>query len=391
MYSCEKMVVNCLKFKKIDLDALNFLASYDGKFLCRCQYKEVKGQHSFSYEIETLESLNSLKNNLAFEDFVEIIDAALKVSDLVRNNQLVLGNISLDGDRIFRISDEYKFLYIPVESKKDISIRKFILKLIDVIDVKDVRIQGLNKDVKKYKEDIQVLGCLSSFIESYRVSEQHIDINQSMLEEAGTTLLEEQNYNVEFAESEGETTLFDQAPVQSETEGETTLFDQALVQSETESETSLFNQDGVDSNVSLTGDSGRLTAFYHDASSEYETTVLTSQPEFVEPVLATNLDDEYILVLIRNSTGERIRIERSVFKIGKDESCVDYALHNGSVSRHHATIIYEAGGYYIMDNKSTNGTMIEGIRLQPYEKAELGNGYIISMGNETFQALLERR
>lgn len=44
-----------------------------------------------------------------------------------------------------------------------------------------------------------------------------------------------------------------------------------------------------------------------------------------------------------------------------------------------------------MDNNSTNGTTIEGIKLQPGEKGEIGNGYIILLGNESFQAHIERR
>ena len=93
--------------------------------------------------------------------------------------------------------------------------------------------------------------------------------------------------------------------------------------------------------------------------------------------------------LVRYSTGEHFPLSGSYLTLGKDPQNVDIFIQNDTVSRHHATITREEDTYYIIDNKSTNGTTIEGVELQPYQKAELFDGAMLSFGNEYFQVLSE--
>lgn len=66
-------------------------------------------------------------------------------------------------------------------------------------------------------------------------------------------------------------------------------------------------------------------------------------------------------VIIRTRTGERIRIDKPIFCIGKSTQGVDYQVtDNNSVSRRHAYIINVNGVYYLRDNKSTNHTYLGG-------------------------------
>ena len=133
------------------------------------------------------------------------------------------------------------------------------------------------------------------------------------------------------------------------------------------------------------------TVFLHNDFGEGETTVLSAQPQQAPQAPVPHEAGEYQLYLIRSGTREKIAVEVTPFTIGKDPNRMDYAVNNDSVSRSHATILFENGVYCIVDNGSTNGTMIEGVRLQGSEKAELDNGYFLSIGNESFQVILERR
>ncbi|MGD8913355.1 MAG: FHA domain-containing protein [Candidatus Thiodiazotropha sp.] len=62
--------------------------------------------------------------------------------------------------------------------------------------------------------------------------------------------------------------------------------------------------------------------------------------------------------------------------IGRDESC-DVCLEDRSVSRHHATLLKVFSGYSIEDEKSTNGTRVNGNTIT---KRFLKHGDLIEIG-----------
>ena len=88
---------------------------------------------------------------------------------------------------------------------------------------------------------------------------------------------------------------------------------------------------------------------------------------------------------IRMRTGERINIDKAEFKIGRKASEVDYAISdNTDISRVHCVIVKDRGVCFISDNNSTNGTYINGQRLNEGEKKFLTNGVVVLLGNEEF-------
>lgn len=368
--------------KEVDLDALNLLASRAHNCLCACSYANEKGHHQFVYETNELTPFVHIRAGLTFEECVAFLTAGLSLIRLAQSEGLVLDNLRLSKEYIFCTRSGYKFVYIPIVHRSHIHIKEIVMKLLGVIPIKDERISHLVKDIKKAKSDLKIVGCLESFVRFYTGSDALLN---GQLDKPAPMF------------GEGETTILNQ-PAPMPGEGETTILNQPVAVSEG-CETSLLSQPeqsgpgetDLQQTVFTGITSERLTAFLMDNSSEYETTVLSSQPQELQRTVITGQNSTYSLSLIRNNSGEKISVDITPFAIGKDRQIVDYVLNNDSVSRHHATIIFEDRNYYIIDNGSTNGTMIEGIRLQLGEKAELGNGYIISIGNETFQALLERR
>lgn len=75
--------------------------------------------------------------------------------------------------------------------------------------------------------------------------------------------------------------------------------------------------------------------------------------------------------------GEFIDIERTPAIIGRAESC-DLKLHGPSVSRRHARLTKESGGYFIQDLGSKNGTFVNG---RPIGKVELKSDDSIAIGS----------
>lgn len=89
--------------------------------------------------------------------------------------------------------------------------------------------------------------------------------------------------------------------------------------------------------------------------------------------------------LIRRRTGERITLDSFPFRIGKEQSQCNYAVpDNRAVSRNHADIFLENDVYMIQDNASTNGTYIDGRRIESYRKTELASGAKLRLANEDF-------
>lgn len=106
------------------------------------------------------------------------------------------------------------------------------------------------------------------------------------------------------------------------------------------------------------------------------------------------LTDESVVVkakknfasLLRLATEEKILINKLVFRLGRDESLVDYFItNNDSISRSHADIIVRGDRVYLTDNKSTNFTYVNNIKLKPKEETELFSGDLIKFSDEEFE------
>ena len=103
-----------------------------------------------------------------------------------------------------------------------------------------------------------------------------------------------------------------------------------------------------------------------------ETTILSSQSS----IQAT---------LERKSNYENIRINKGIFSIGKERKKVDYCISdNNSISRNHAEIVVKNGTFYLIDQKSTNGTYLNDVKLNPLQEMELKNGDKIRLSDEEF-------
>lgn len=89
--------------------------------------------------------------------------------------------------------------------------------------------------------------------------------------------------------------------------------------------------------------------------------------------------------IVRVNTGERVMINKAVFKIGKAGRGVDYHVGgNGAISKVHIIIYQREDGYYLKDNKTTNGTYLNGQRLDDNGEMKLSNDAMISIGGEDF-------
>ena len=118
-----------------------------------------------------------------------------------------------------------------------------------------------------------------------------------------------------------------------------------------------------------------------------ETTVLGVSTAGETTVLSvSDLKKTNIPFMIRIKSGEKINIDKPVFRIGKEKSYVDYFIaDNTAVSRSHADIITKDDEYFLLDNNSTNHTYIDNVMVQSNVETKIAHGSKMKFANEEFE------
>ena len=90
------------------------------------------------------------------------------------------------------------------------------------------------------------------------------------------------------------------------------------------------------------------------------------------------MEDNYRLIIQEGpAAGQKVELDQLEMIIGRDASS-DLVIDAPGVSRQHARIVRQGDGYYIEDLKSSNGTFVNGKRLERY--TELAPGDRIHLG-----------
>ena len=90
--------------------------------------------------------------------------------------------------------------------------------------------------------------------------------------------------------------------------------------------------------------------------------------------------------LIRRKNNERIPIDKKIFRLGRDQESVDYAIvQNKFISHNHCRIITKDDEYFIVDDNSKNRTFIDGVAIKSYIKIKISHGQIIKLADEEFE------
>lgn len=61
--------------------------------------------------------------------------------------------------------------------------------------------------------------------------------------------------------------------------------------------------------------------------------------------------------------GQKIPVAKDEFIIGRGSKTADLPIKDGNISRRHAAVVFQNGGFYIKDLGSTNGIEFHGRRI----------------------------
>ncbi|MCB9453083.1 MAG: FHA domain-containing protein [Anaerolineaceae bacterium] len=81
-------------------------------------------------------------------------------------------------------------------------------------------------------------------------------------------------------------------------------------------------------------------------------------------------------------------VDKGLFRIGSARDN-DLQLEHPEVSGHHAFITVKHGKYYLQDDNSTNGTKLNGVRIETGKLVELQNGNIINFAKFGYQVAIQ--
>ena len=86
-----------------------------------------------------------------------------------------------------------------------------------------------------------------------------------------------------------------------------------------------------------------------------------------------------ILLKLKDTELKTLETDKAVITIGRNKNN-DIHINNLGVSKKHARIVKQNGGYIIEDLKSTNGTLLNN---EPIVKANLKGNDVVSLGKHT--------
>ena len=416
----DRFVIIAPQKQEINLNELNLIASGAEPLFSVVSLQSEKKKYILTYSVDQEKTVSHHRADLSFSDIMELLQAHVRLFKTLYKYRMKLSCVMWDYRLIEKDESGVRFVYLPFEdAASKLDAKRILIDQISALKSKDGRVRQLLTEIREAPSEGACMDVLERFIEGHTANDcrtafteqddSDSEAESSFLSSEAETSFLSPEAESSFLSSEAETSFL--SP-----EAETSFLSREEEMNELPEE----NPSGIaaesdDAGIAERSDGGEeyettsaenvfpygelsdtenaaeeITTFFTDSFSEGETTLLTESP-LQTPGVPKNREITEGLYLLNCNTGERIPVTGNFFLIGKDPINMDYTVNNNTVSRHHATITFESGAYYMMDNKSTNGTTIEGVQLQPFEKVRLYDGALISMGSEYFQVQTERR
>ena len=334
--------------------------------------KEVKKNKLEFAEIQGISLYERLQEPISENDFFFIIEQLIIFIQSIEKIGLVTSNIVLDIRYIFfnKTTKEISFVYLPIASPhKSKKMLKFLDEMINSATPNENNSNYLSK-FNYYLKKLNTFDCeeIQSYI--YRINSNIVMSLINDISANSSTTNKKGFKNNEFGVFVQQNQI-SQEPYDDEKTD--------IMTEEDLSESKKLCDKRNDMQISPTYKSDD-TYLLDDESTE-----LYEEDENTDLYVEDGKDSQHTPILIRTLTDEVIRINKSVFRIGKEENCVDYIVSNNiAISRSHADIIIRNGRFFVFDLRSKNKTYINNRVLPAEQEVEIFNGDILKLANEEF-------
>lgn len=327
-----------------------------------------------------------LKKPISEYDFFFIIEQIVDVMQKLEKIGLSRNNLILDLKYVFfnKSTKELSFVYLPIATPHSgIGVLPFVEQII--------------YSAKPFETDSKYLSNFSYFIKKFNEFDAdkvesyicHIDSEiVSVIKKVDLKKNDFMNKTTSNISVKTPVEIFDDEPTDLMADDEKTD-----LMSEDDEKTDLFDRDET---TDLFSNKVQMSSFgqRNDHIVDDESTCLLDEEAtglFSDNDDKTDLFDETqatfykFPTLTRTLTEEVIRIDKPVFRIGKEENCVDYVVSNNiAISRSHADIISRSGKYFVFDLRSKNKSYINNRVLPAEHEVEIFDGDVLKLANEEF-------
>lgn len=376
----------------------------------------------FKYKTEKLKNLDEyLSEELTKEDLLNVFENICKVVTDIEEYMLGEAQLILENKYIFTDNGNIKMMLLPLYNRRNnLSIYEFFKNLLLYMMVKNNKAANFAADISRQLSDEESFSC-NKFLQliSQIKQKKHIEKFDIIKPENKSDFKERRVNNIEesFGTLKSDysgygnrvlTPVNTQSPVNTFKPVNNNTVSNIDLDVKPENSFLIPGKDepvnvGTLSNKEARGK--KKFSFFGkkkekevsvvdnktEASKLYsnnfaETTVLQNSDRFAETTLLGLSVNVLNAFLIWKRTGEKILIDKSSFRIGREKSYVDFCINdNSSVGRNHAEIVRKDGSFFIRDLKSLNFTMVNGEKVSTSVEVELLDNDIISLSNEEFE------
>lgn len=294
-----------------------------------------------------------LKKPISKRDFFFVLEHTVVAIQKLEMNQFSIENVILNLQNVFinEVTKEVQFIYLPMDGKlQNGTLMEFVEAIVySAIPMPEQDSEYISKFIYFFKG---IKGFDSEKIERYIAREDRSVVNtikKYNMGQSGFMTDKQQHYYEHYAKEVD----WDDEPT-------------GLLQEE---ETGILEED-VETQMLWEEETGLL--------SDGEETALLNE---------NDLGDQKIKfpTLFRILTEETIKINKPVFRLGKEKNYVDYFVtNNNAVSRSHADIVTRGEQYFVIDLNSKNRTFINDEPLPAQCETEIKDGDRLKLGNEEF-------
>lgn len=297
-----------------------------------------------------------LKKSINEYDFFFIIEQLVDIVQNIQKIGLSCNNLVLDLKYVFfnETTKELSFIYLPIATPHSgVNILSFIEQII--------------YSVKPVETDTEYLSKFSYFMKSFdEFDADKVDAYIGHVDRNIVNIIKKVNIQDNVVVNNVVNNMI--------VNGKNQIIDDATDIMDDDATDIMIEEDEMNDSVS---DNDNTLLLDND-----ETELFNADDNWLNE---THEPTERFPTLIRTLNNEVIRINKPVFRIGKEENCVDYIVSdNIAISRSHADIISRAGKFFIFDLRSKNKSYINNRVLPAEQEVEIFNGDVLKLANEEF-------
>lgn len=320
-----------------------------GKGLLYIEKRQFNFNVSFKYNFSDCISLNELidNDNTSISDIVISLKSIIWIIKSMKEYLLYEENIVFDLNYIFVNDNKVNLVYIPTKLDKALN---YIVKIEKVFEEVACKINDTN-DLKKKQLSNKILQILNSKL-------SNIDLLLDALSEFENKQI---NNNRELYIPKKLEDNLDELNIHEENEK---IKKQGFL-----SKLFKLNRDNDDKNINNTEEFMQKIKL-----SSREISINKNHTD-------SSLDYSTYILFKENGAFRRVDINSKKFVVGRLFDSVDCFINDNAVSKKHAQIVLKNNKKYLIDLNSSNGTFLNGVKIETEKYYELRNNDKITFAN----------